>query len=169
LFDATDLFGDGYVLKDNRWFIQMNKHSDPTRATAMETRSSRDMFIIRIAEMYLIAAEASMQSGNMTEAVDYMNRLRTKRAIPGKEAAMQIAASDMNIDFILEERGRELIGECLRWFDLKRTGKLVEYVQLYNFEARDNIRPYHTVRPIPQTQLDAVINKDEFKQNPGYN
>jgi hypothetical protein len=168
LFDATDLF-DGYTLKDNRWFIQMNKHSDPTRATAMDMRSSRDCFIIRIAEMYLIVAEADMQSGKMVEAVDYINQLRTKRAIPGKEAEMQITEKDMNIDFILEERGRELIGENLRWFDLKRTDKLIEYVQKYNFEAGPNIKPYHVLRPIPQTQLDAVTNKDEFKQNPGYN
>ena len=43
-----------------------------------------------------------------------------------------------------------------------------EYVRLYNMDAKDNIQEYHMLRPIPQNQLDAVTNKDEFTQNPGY-
>ena len=68
----------------------------------------------------------------------------------------------------LEERARELCGEQIRWFDLKRTNKLIEYVRLYNMDAKDNIQDYHMLRPIPQSQLDAITNKEEFKQNPGY-
>ena len=98
-----------------------------------------------------------------------MNDLRKKRAIPGKETDMEVAAKDLNIDFILAERGRELAGEMLRWFDLKRTGKLVSYVQKYNMDAKANIKETHLLRPIPQVELDAITNKDEFKQNPGYN
>ncbi|MCD8264500.1 MAG: RagB/SusD family nutrient uptake outer membrane protein [Tannerellaceae bacterium] len=169
LMDATDIFDANDVLIDNRNFIQMNKHSDPTRATAMDVRSSRDAFIIRIAEMYLIVAEATMQTGATSEAVEYMNILRSKRAYTGKEEQMKITQADLNIDFILEERARELVGENLRWFDLKRTNKLLEYVQKYNSDGKDNIKEYHMLRPIPQTQLDAVENKDTFKQNPGYN
>lgn len=51
---------------------------------------------------------------------------------------------------------------------LKRTNKLIEYVRLYNMDAKDNIQDYHMLRPIPQSQLDAITNKEEFKQNPGY-
>lgn len=119
--------------------------------------------------MYLIAAEAEMLNDNMPMAVKYMNDLRTKRAYPGYEDAMKISASDMNIDFILDERARELVGEQLRWFDLKRTGKLVEYVKKWNPDAKDNIKDYHVLRPIPQIQLDAVSNKGDFLQNTGYN
>jgi hypothetical protein len=62
-----------------------------------------------------------------------------------------------------------LAGEQIRWYDLKRTGKLVEYVQQFNPDAKGNIKPYHLVRPIPQVQLDAITNKSEFTQNQGYN
>lgn len=81
---------------------------------------------------------------------------------------MQISENELTIDFLLEERARELCGEQIRWFDLKRTNKLIEYVRLYNMDAKDNIQDYHMLRPIPQSQLDAITNKEEFKQNPGY-
>lgn len=101
-------------------------------------------------------------------ATDLMNEFLRKRAIPGKENEMQISENELTIDFLLEERARELCGEQIRWFDLKRTNKLIEYVRLYNMDAKDNIQDYHMLRPIPQSQLDAITNKEEFKQNPGY-
>ena len=169
ILDINDLFNADQSLKDNRNFIEMHKFADPTRSGIFIWRSKRDAFVLRISEMYLIVAEAAMQSGNMQDAVTYMNALRTKRAKPGMESQMQVTAANMNIDFILDERARELVGEQLRWFDLKRTNKLVEYVKKYNPEAANNIQPYHMLRPIPQSQLDAVTNKSEFTQNPGYN
>jgi hypothetical protein len=168
LFDRAMMYKEDGSLLLRSQFIQMSKFMDPTRLTANQEWSSRDSFVIRIAELYLIAAEALMVA-NPTEAVKYMNDLRRKRAVPGKEAAMEIAAKDLNIDFILDERGRELAGELFRWYDLKRTGKLVSYVQKYNMDAKANIKETHMLRPIPQVQLDAITNKDEFKQNPGYN
>lgn len=168
IFDRETMYkADGSPLLRSQ-FIQLKKFMDPTRLTANQEWSSRDAFVIRIAELYLIAAEALMQT-NPAEAVEYLNTLRTKRAIPGMESQMMVTTADLNIDFILEERARELAGEQIRWYDLKRTGKLVEYVQKYNPDARDNIKDYHIVRPIPQVQLDAVTNKEDFKQNPGYN
>ena len=109
-----------------------------------------------------------MLQTNKQEAVDLMNEFLMKRAIPSKENDMRITESELTIDFILDERARELCGEQIRWFDLKRTKKLVEYVKLRNTDAKDNIQEYHMLRPIPQNQLDAVTNKDEFTQNPGY-
>lgn len=167
LQDINDIYNADGSLKSTQNFIQMKKFDDPTRAAAFQQWSSRDAFVIRISEMYLIVAEAEMTS-NPTEAVQYMNILRRTRAILGKENAMEIKASDLNIDFILEERARELVGEQHRWFDLKRTGKLLEYVKAYNSNGRSNIQSYHLYRPIPQTQIDAVTNKNEFTQNDGY-
>ena len=57
----------------------------------------------------------------------------------------------------------------LRWFYLKRTGKLITSVQKYNLDAKANIKETHMLRPIPQVELDAITNKEDFKQNPGYN
>lgn len=168
IFDRKTMYKDDGSLLLRSQFIQMSKFMDPTRLTANQEWSSRDGFVIRIAEMYLIAAEALMKS-NPAEALKYINDLRKKRAVPGKEADMEVTAKDLNIDFILDERARELAGELFRWYDLKRTGKLVSYVQKYNMDAKANIKETHMLRPIPQVQLDAITNKEEFKQNPGYN
>jgi SusD family. len=169
LFDAADVYSNGHdVVLNTKQYIELDKFADPTRATANEVRSSRDAFVIRIAEMYLIVAEASLKS-NASEALQYMNTLRRKRAFPGKESEMEITQSELTVDFILDERARELGGEQLRWFDLKRTGKLVEYVKLWNPDAKKNIQSYHVLRPVPQSLLDVIQNKDEFKQNEGYN
>lgn len=82
---------------------------------------------------------------------------------------MEITADKVDIDFILDERGRELSSEFTRFYDLKRTGKLVERVKLHNPDAAPNIQDYHQYRPIPTSVLDALTNKDAFKQNEGYN
>jgi hypothetical protein len=170
LLDFNDLYGDNTPAKINRLrTFQLSKFDDPTRATMDEDRSTRDAFVFRIAEMYLIAAEALMES-DPSKAVYYMNQLRETRALPGKISQMRINSNDLTVDFILDERARELGGEQLRWFDLKRFNeeKFVERIKAGNPDAAGNVKPWHIVRPIPRTQLDAVFNKDEFKQNEGY-
>jgi hypothetical protein len=170
LLDFNDLYGDNTPAKINRLrTFQLTKFDDPTRATMDEDRSTRDAFVFRISEMYLIAAEALMGL-DPDKAVSYMNQLREKRAISGKASEMMITKSDMTVDFILDERARELGGEQLRWFDLKRFGKdkFVERIKAGNPDAANNVKTWHIVRPIPRNQLDAVFNKDEFQQNEGY-
>ena len=149
-------------------YNDLSKFLDPTRPTIAEEQSGRDAFVIRLAEMYLIAAEANLKLGNADAAATSINVLRTRAALPGQSAAMQVTAADMSVDFILDERARELAGEQLRWFDLKRTGKLVERVKAHNPDAAAFIQAFHALRPIPQRQLDAVSNKTTFTQNPGY-
>jgi|WetSurMetagenome_2_1015567.scaffolds.fasta_scaffold01198_5 starch-binding outer membrane protein, SusD/RagB family len=167
LMDKNSVYlNDGGAVLNRSQYIEMHKFADPT-AAYNSSWSSRDAFVIRLPEMYLIAAEALMKT-DPNKAVNLINTLRMKRAITGEENQMKIDASQLNIDFVLEERAREFCGEQLRWFDLKRTGKLVDYVKKYNPDAAGNIQDYHNIRPIPLNELDAITNKSEFQQNPGY-
>ncbi len=151
-----------------KFYVSLKKFKDSTRAVQGEAQSARDVFVIRLAEMYLIAAEAEFKLGNAGAAATYINKIRTRAALPGQVAAMQVSASDITLDFILDERARELAGEQIRWFDLKRTNKLIDRINKMNPDAAAFIKPFHTVRPIPQIQIDAVTNKSEFTQNEGY-
>ena len=164
--------------KGNRMYIQLKKFDDLT-GSIIRDLGSRDAFVFRLSEMYLIAAEGYMMSGQSGPAIQKLNDLRTVRAIAGQSNVLtpaeesQVNAQD--VDVILDERARELCGEQQRWFDLKRTGKLIERVTLYNGIAAPNIKSYHTLRPIPQPQMDAITNKtcgpdpEGFWQNEGYN
>ncbi|HYD51798.1 MAG TPA: RagB/SusD family nutrient uptake outer membrane protein [Gemmatimonadaceae bacterium] len=168
IYDRSEVYrADGSPVTRGQ-YMDLAKFLDPTRTTIPEEVSGRDAFVIRLAEMYLIQAEAQLKLGNTAAAAQALNVLRTRAALPGRAAQMQVTPADVTLDFILDERARELAGEQLRWFDLKRTGKLVERVRLRNPDAAQFIQPYHVVRPIPQRQLDAVSNKGEFTQNPGY-
>lgn len=168
LYDVNDIYAADGTPKDRFHFISLKKFDDPTRPSANEDQSSRDVFLIRLAEMYLIVAEAEINLGNTSSAADYINTLRTRAALPGQVEAMLVTPEEVTLDFILDERAREFAGEQMRWFDLKRTGKLVERVKKYNPDAAPNIQDYHVLRPIPLTELNSVTNKNEFKQNPGY-
>lgn len=141
---------------------------DPLRESVNETRGRRDFPVIRLAEMYLIAAEAAWRQDKLQTAADYINVIRMRAALPGREDEMLVAGSDINLEFILDERARELVGEKHRWYDLKRTETLLERVRTYNLDAAPNIQEMHLVRPIPQTQIDRVSNPGDFTQNEGY-
>jgi len=152
---------------DERVFAHTAKHIDPRRPAIQWERGSRDFFIMRLADAYLFRAEARFQQGpgGLPGAVDDINVVRTRAAWPGKEADMMISSADVNIDFILEERAREMDAEQERWYDLARTGKLVERVSLYNPDAT-GIQDHHIHRPIPQSQIDRT--QGGYPQNCGY-
>lgn len=172
---TTSSGNDNY--KGNRMYIALKKFDDYT-GSVIRDLGSKDAFIFRLSEMYLIAAEGYMMSGQPGLAVDRLNDLRAVRAIAGQDNSLtpaeeaQVTAGE--IDVILDERARELCGEQQRWFDLKRTGTLVDRVKLYNASAGANIDAHHLLRPIPQPQMDAVTNRTEgedpegFWQNDGY-
>ncbi len=168
-YDVSKTYASNGVPTQRKFYVSLSKFKDSTRTSIAEAQSARDVFVIRLAEMYLIAAEAKMKTGDNDSAAYYINQIRTRAALPGRTAQMQITSAQVNLDFILDERARELCGEQLRWFDLKRTGKLQGRIQTMNPDAAAYFQPYHLVRPIPQTQLDAVTNKSEFTQNTGYN
>jgi len=163
--------------KGNRIYIQLKKFDD-LNGSIIRDLGDRDFFVLRLAEMYLIAAEGYMMAGQSAPAIQKLNELRTARAITGESNVLTVdeealvTAKDINV--ILDERARELCGEQQRWFDLKRTGKLIERVTAYNGSAKANIKSFHTLRPIPTPQIDAVTNltsgpdPEGFWQNEGY-
>jgi hypothetical protein len=167
IYDRNAMYDADGKVKDQLHYVSLNKFIDPTRSSANEAQSARDAFVIRFAELYLIAAEAEFSLGNPGQAATYLNVVRTRAAKPGRVAEMQVTGSQVTLDFILDERAREFAGEQLRWFDLKRAGKLLDRVKGHNPNA-EGIQDFHLVRPIPRNQVDAVSNKAEFQQNPGY-
>ncbi|MBC7920539.1 MAG: RagB/SusD family nutrient uptake outer membrane protein [Ferruginibacter sp.] len=149
----------------NQMHWGIKKHDDPTRASFQDLAGFRDFFVFRLSETYLLAAEALSMQGKNQEAADFLNAIRRRAAKPGTAVPL-LSAGDVNIDQILDERGRELGGESLRWMDLARTGKLVERVKKHNPNAAANIKDFHALRPIPQSQLD--LTTVQFPQNAGY-
>ncbi|MBD0725843.1 RagB/SusD family nutrient uptake outer membrane protein [Flavobacterium sp. L1I52] len=131
-------------------------------------KGTRDIFMFRLSELYLIAAEAYHMSDDDSKAAERINTVRRRAAIPGNQSAIEITSADVDLDFILDERARELTGEYKRWFDLKRTGKLIERTLLHNNLAKmeDKMTTTHILRPIPQSVIDH--DSGEFPQNLGY-
>jgi len=168
IFDTNDMYNANGTGKNRLQYVCLRKFDDPTRPTIQEEQSARDAYVIRLADVYLMAAEAQFKLGNLPEAVKLINTVRERAALTGKAADMRITAADLSLSFILDERARELAGEQTRWFDLKRTNQLVDRVKANNPEAGASIQSFHTVRPIPQRQLDAILNGNEFTQNQGY-
>lgn len=119
--------------------------------------SYRDIMVLRLAEMYLIKAEAELATGG--NALATINQLRAARAIAGKDNSI---SGSVDIETILKERALELCGEYQRWFDLKRTHKLIDHVKAYNAQASKNIAVKHYYRPIPLNEMEAVTNRTDI-------
>jgi hypothetical protein len=151
----------------DKLYPTLTKHLDNGRTDRTDPRGVRDFFIYRLADTYLILAEAQLQQGKAAEATQSINVIRRRAAFAGKNN--EITQSQMTMEFLMEERERELLGEMGRWYDLKRWGKLVENVRKHNPDGGPNIQDYHTLRPIPQTQIDRTEGGNvSFPQNPGY-
>lgn len=121
----------------------------------------KDRVKIRLGETYLLLAEAQLKQNKKTEAAASINVIRTRAN------ATPVDAADVDMDYILDERARELFGEYPRRFTLIRTGKLLERVRSLNPVSKSTIRDYHVRWPIPQTAIDANSGA-ELKQNDGY-
>lgn len=166
---------DGRVL-----FLELSKFDDPDRPAANgegSERGKRDAYVFRLAEMYLIAAEAAWKGASGGDAyADFLLPLAESRAKDGTNGAELLnsyginSSADLTMEFFLDERAREFPGEQMRWFDLRRVYNPTDWVariQDYNEDA-DVLQEHHYFRPIPQVQLDALEN-DDFDPNPGYN
>ncbi len=153
-------------------FPTLIKFFDTKRPDMTYEPGSRDFFVYRLADTYLMLAEAQLGAGKVKEATEALNVVRKRAGWPGKKEAMEITPAQMTFEYLMEERARELAGEQIRWLDLKRWGNLLERVKKHNPQAAANISERHLVRPIPQTQIDRSAKNAEgtsvFSQNPGY-
>ena len=176
---ATDPTTTQFIAKSFPRFMKYRVWDrDPNGTILLQGANTRvcyaDVPVMRYAEMPLIAAECYIGLGDKASAANIINKeIRNQRVVADgyKLSDVQVAAGDMTVEWILEERARELCGEFLRWFDLKRTGKLVEYVRGHNpsMTGDDCIAEHNNLWPIPNTFLDKLQNAEEFGQNPGYN
>lgn len=127
-------------------------------------RTAKDFIVYRLAETYLLRAEAYLRKNDLTNAAADINKLRTRAK------AKLVATADVTLDYILDERARELITEEPRRRTLTRVGKLVERTKKYNTrtDTRSTIQSFHELFPIPQSAIDANFSA-KLEQNPGYN
>lgn len=152
-----------------------------------EALGTFDLALYRSAEAYLIAAEAILKgaaNGNLGGAEVYYNTV-VDRALGASAGADPMRAADpanlasldavsyrangnLDIDMILDERARELMGEYTRWYDLKRTEKLIERTSAMNpwTAALGQMKSTHYLRPIPQKEIDRSL--PTISQNDGY-
>lgn len=147
-YPSLTKFNSGYLISP-----KANKYTSDAYSTVM-----------RLAEVYLIAAEAEFYlHGADNVSAGYINALRNR--VDGET----VSAGKVTLQFILDERARELCGEYTRWYDLRRTGKLTK---AYLMKTNPDVGQYFkegvsALRPIPQGQVDAISNPDGY-QNPGY-
>ena len=168
------------------------KWQDDQRPDFTTQDGGRDIPVLRLGDIYLVAAEAACAAGygptktacTGADAVirPYLNTLRQRAAVGATNKTMIIDATHMpatiDLEYIMDERGRELYGEYQRWLDLARTGLWHRIVD-YNWQASPvhfipgapgffNEAKHH-LRPIPQNQIDRTAGGvGAFPQNPGY-
>lgn len=146
------------------------KNYDSNGVVSTASFASTDFPLFRLGDIYLMYAEAVLRGGtggNASTALGYINALRDRAA--GGSTDLRIAAPQLTLAFILEERAREMFWEATRRSDLVRFGKLTDSNYLWQWKGglktgrgADNIRNYF---PIPATDLNANPN---LKQNEGY-
>jgi starch-binding outer membrane protein, SusD/RagB family len=158
-------------------FPTMKKWQDEARPDFNNLDGGRDILLMRLGETYLLAAEAALGMGDQAGARNYLVTLRQRAAADAVTKAMIVDAAHMpatiDLEYILDERGRELYGELTRWLDLARTSLWHRIVD-NNWQASQLHGGFfdeakHRLRPIPQAQIDlSAGGAQTFPQNPGY-
>lgn len=121
----------------------------------------RDEYKIRLAETYLLRAEAYLGKNDLINAAQDINVVRRRAHAP------DVNPSEVNIDYILDERLRELYVEEFRLLTLTRLGKLVERTGKYNPVVGNTYKDYQNLWPIPYSEIEKNTGA-VLEQNPGY-
>jgi hypothetical protein len=176
--DAQGMFGV-------RHYPSLKKFQDNTRTGGpFDNNGGKDIVHMRLGETYLIAAEAALGLSDPALAATMINVLRVRAACdPGPANAPKLCATShksdpsilvtsgqITLDFIMDERERELGGELMRWDDIRRPGKdfFLARVRNWNPYARPNVADKHYLRPIPAQQIQGVTGPAPYPQNPGW-
>ena len=123
----------------------------------------RDFYIVRLPETYLLRAEAYLAKGDATSAAADINVIRDRAQAP------LVAPGEVTLDYILDERARELFGEEFRMLTLGRLDLIYERTKEHGFEAaKASVREYNNLMPIPLTAINRNVGA-VLEQNPGYN
>lgn len=122
----------------------------------------RDFYVMRLPETYLLRAEAYLGNNQADKAADDINEIRSRAQ------TSPVAAGDVTIDYILDERARELFGEEFRMLTLGRLGLIYERTKTHGYTpARSSVAARNNLFPIPQTAIDRNVGAT-LEQNPGY-
>lgn len=119
-----------------------------------EQPSQTPIVVTRVAEMYLIKAEALGATAGLSVLKEFMNKRYATVSLPSSMTDTEFQ------NLILDERHRELYAEGQRWYDLKRTNRLDLFSSL-------NGRDYLMYYPVPQSERD-LAGEANYPQNPGY-
>lgn len=140
-------------------FSRKSEGTDPSNMAA--DYCWHDQVYLRLADTYLLKAEAQYKLSQPNEAAITINAIRTR------SKATSVTGAQINMDFILDERSRELFLEEERRFTLLRTRKFLERTAKYNFYGGQLVSGRDTLFPIPQTVIDANLTSP-MPQNPGW-
>lgn len=166
--EAQNMDGRDMEYYDNQQLVYgsspCKKFDDSKTAKTEKNTCYRDIHIITLPEMYLVAAEAYLKAGDNPKALARLNEVHQRAGLPA-------LTGTINIDNILDESACENFGNGARWMDLRRTQTLVTRCTKYNHEMGDKAAQYigkKLLRPIPQAAIDANDQLTLDDQNPGY-
>lgn len=166
--EAQNMNGKDMEYYDNQSLVcgssPCKKFDDSKTATTEKNTCYRDIHIITLPEMYLVAAEAYLKAGDNPKALARLNEVHQR-------AGLSALTGTITIDDILDENACENFGNEARWMDLRRTQTLVTRCTKYNHEMGDKAAQYigkKLLRPIPQAAIDANDQLTLADQNPGY-
>lgn len=166
--EAQDMSGLDKDYYDNQLLVYgsspCKKFDDSQTASNQKNTCYRDIHIITLPEMYLVAAEAYLKAGDNPKALARLNEVHQRAGLPA-------LTGTITIDDILDENACENFGNEARWMDLRRTQTLVTRCTKYNHEMGDKAAQYigkKLLRPIPQAAIDANDQLTLADQNPGY-
>lgn len=151
----------------NNFYPSLNKHNSSNYYVANANKKRNGnlnaTFIMRTAEMYLIAAEADIYENGGSNALGYINTIR-------KRAGANPLSGTPTISMVLNERARELCGEYTRFYDLKRTGMLKDasYLKENHPDLAQFFKPEYGLRPISTNFTSTLEGGGNYYQNPGY-